>query len=130
MREIEQATNPESLRILLGPGKGRRALRSAPLSIGESPYWWAAARILKTENKISEAVVLLQGPLGEPRRLGVIEAALLSGELSDADEVLDAVKDLVECEDDDEGSAAAKSFLAGWICADVVGRCLKNPGNG
>ncbi|MCK5250006.1 MAG: hypothetical protein KAJ98_08590 [Spirochaetaceae bacterium] len=117
----------ESWNDILGTGEGRTAWRSAPLSIGKPPYWHAAARIRLTDERIAEAALALQGPRGMPRRLGVIEAGLVAGELTDADNVLDAVRDLVECVDDADGSAAAKSYLAGWICADVVGRCLLNP---
>ncbi|RKX72587.1 MAG: hypothetical protein DRP60_13485 [Spirochaetes bacterium] len=103
-------------------------MRSAPLSTGKPAYWHAAARILKTGENISEAVLFLKRNGDEPQRLGMVEEALMRGELGDADDVLDAVRDLVVCEDDKEGSAAAKSFLAGWICADVIGRCLNDSG--
>ena len=101
------------------------AERSAPLAVGERPYWFARARILRDGNSIYEAELTLSGPEGEPRHLAAIEEKLVQGEFSDADHVMDEVKDLVECEDDSSGSASVKSYLAGWICADVVGRCLK-----
>ncbi|MCK5735241.1 MAG: hypothetical protein KAH21_02135 [Spirochaetaceae bacterium] len=124
MQIMDKAISPNQLYHLLGTGEGKRALRSAPLSIGQSPYWYAAARIRKAGNDLSEVILFLQGPGENPRRLTRVEAALLKGELTDADGVLDAVKDMVECVDDSDGSAAAKSFLAGWVCADVIGRCL------
>ncbi len=130
MQEIDKSPDPESWKDILGTGEGRMAWRSAPLSIGKSPYWHAAARIRLDDERIVEAALALRGPQGMPHRLGVIEAGLVAGELSDADDVLDAVRDLVECVDDSDGSAAAKSYLAGWICADVVGCCLLNPETG
>jgi len=105
--------------------EGKKAFRSAPLSPDGEPYWHAAACIDSDGTAVRSAVVLLKDPDGEPRRLGLIENGLVSGLYRDADEVMDAVRDLVECEDDGYGSAAAKSYLAGWICADVIGRCLK-----
>lgn len=80
-------------------------------------------------NKISDAILALKGPDGVARRLGAIESQLIDGTLTDADAVLDAVKDLVECRDDADGSAAAKNYLAAWVCADVVGRCLMETEN-
>ena len=109
---------------VLGGNNGRSAERSAPLASGKQPYWHAAARILEKDGRIVEAAVALKDPYGDARRLGMIEQGLVSGVLSDADTVMDAVRDLIECVDDDDGSAAAKSYLAGWICADVIGRCM------
>jgi len=126
---VQKTDNTDGLRILqelLGAGNGRRAFKSAPLSSGKPAYWFAAARILKSGGEITEAVLYLKKTGDIPRRLTGVEEALIGGILSDADEVLDAVKELVDCEDDQEGSAAAKSFLAAWICADVVGRCLND----
>ncbi len=128
VQKTDKSSGLESLGRLLGAGEGRKALRSAPLSTGKPAYWHAAARILKTGENISEAVLFLKRNGDEPQRLGMVEEALMRGELGDADDVLDAVRDLVVCEDDKEGSAAAKSFLAGWICADVIGRCLNDSG--
>lgn len=110
---------------ILGGDKGRCAERSVPLGSGKEPYWYAAARILTEDGRIVDAAVALKDPYGDARRLGIIEQGLVSGALTDADDVLDAVRDLIECIDDDDGSAAAKSYLAGWICADVVGRCME-----
>ncbi len=110
---------------VLGSGGGSMAWRSAPLSRNTGDYWHAAARIIKEGGTVRMAAIALKNPLGEPRRLGVIEEGLINGRLKNSDDVLDAVRDLVECEDDEYGSAAAKSYLAGWVCADVVGRCLK-----
>lgn len=109
-----------------GPGDGRMAWRSAPLTRGGPSYWHAAARIRRDAKRggIAEARLALKDAAGVPRRLAAIEDGLVAGIINDADEVLDAVRDLVECADDADGSAAAKSYLAGWICADVVGRCL------
>jgi CO/xanthine dehydrogenase FAD-binding subunit len=109
---------------VLGGEAGRSAVRSVPLKAGEDPYWHAAARILAEDGRIVEAAIALKDPEGSVRRLGVIEQGLVSGTLSGADEVMDAVRDLVECVDDDHGTAAVKSYLAGWACADVVGRCM------
>jgi len=128
VQKTDNSVEIEQLLKLLGAGEGRKALRSAPLVTGQSMYWIAAARILKVDGHITEAVLLLMKTGKEPRRLGFIEKALIEGALNDADEVLDAVKDLVECEDDNDGSASAKSFLAAWVCADVVGRCLSDSG--
>lgn len=124
MQENEKSSASDSWIEILGSGEGRTAWRSAPLGSGKQAYWYAAARINVNGKKISDAILALKGPDGVPRRLGVIESRLIDGSLPDADAVLDAVRDLVECEDDADGSAAAKSYLAGWICADVVGRCL------
>jgi hypothetical protein len=109
---------------IIGAEEGRMVWRSAPLSPGGAPYWHAAARISTVDGRMSDAALALRGPVGEPRRLSMIEAGLVSGELDDADKVLDAVIDLIECQDDEYGTARAKSYLAGWLCADVVGRCL------
>ncbi len=128
VQKTDKSAGLESLVRLLGTGEGRKALRSAPLSTGKPAYWHAAAKIRKSGEHISEVVLVLMKAGGEPQRLGIVEEALMRGELGDADDVLDSVRDLVECEDDKEGSAAAKSFLAGWICADVIGRCLNNSG--
>ncbi len=128
MQKTDNSAGLESLRRLLGTGEGRKALRSAPLSTGKPAYWHAAAKVCKSGEKISEAVLVLMKTGGEPQRLGIVEDALMRGDISNADDVLDAVRDLLECEDDKEGSAAAKSFLAGWICADVIGRCLDSTG--
>jgi len=128
VQNTDNSAGLESLVRLLGAGEGRKALRSAPLSTGKPAYWHAASKIRKSGETISEAVLVLMKAGGEPQRLGIIEAALMRGELVDADGVLDAVRDMVECEDDKDGSAAAKSFLAGWICADVIGQCLKSSG--
>jgi CO/xanthine dehydrogenase FAD-binding subunit len=100
------------------------AWRSAPLRAGGPPFWHAAARIDISSGKITEAAVALKGPGGVVIRLDAVEYGLLSGLLADADEVLDAVRDAVDCSDDSDGSASAKSYIAGWLCADVVGRCL------
>lgn len=124
MQENDKSSFTDSWIEILGSGEGRTASRSAPLGSGKQAYWHAAARIYTDGGKISEAVLALKGPDGGARRLGVIESRLIDGDLTDADAVLDAVRDLVECQDDTDGSAAAKSFLAGWLCADVVGRCL------
>ena len=108
-----------------GGDNGRSAVRSVPLGSGKEPYWHAAARISKSaDGRIIEAVVALRGPVGEARRLGIIEQGLVSGLLTDADAVMDAVRDLVQCDDDADGTAAVKSYLAGWACADVIGRCM------
>jgi hypothetical protein len=128
VQNMEKSAGLESFNELIGSGKGRKAFRSAPLSIGKPAYWYAAARILKKGPHISEAVLVLRSRGNEPRRLSFIEKALIRGELIDADEVLDAVRDFVKCDDDEDGSAAAKSFLAGWLCADVISRCLDNSG--
>lgn len=117
-------SDPEYWKTVLGSGGGRIAFRSVPLSIGQSPYWHAGARIEFSNGRIVDAAVALTGPEDEPRRLGAIEDALISGILTDADSVLDAVVGLVDCKDDTDGSAASKNYLAGWVCADVVGRCL------
>jgi len=115
---------PDEWKAVLGPGGGHLAWRSAPLSPDGGDYWHAAARIRRDGDRVVEAALALRGPVGDPRRLGIIEEGLLRGDIADADGVLDAVRDLVECRDDADGSAAAKSYLAGWVCADVVGRCL------
>jgi|GEM_PF-2367345 len=126
VKAADSATGLKGLYDLIGSGEGSRALRAAPLLRGASPYWYAAARIRKSGDVISEVILVLQGPDGTPRRLAEVEDAVLRGELADADQVLDAVKEMIVCEDDKDGSAAAKSFLAGWICADVIGRCLSD----
>lgn len=110
---------------VLGSSGGRLAWRSAPLNSAAADYWHAGARLILEGDSVVMAAVALKDPRGEPRRLGVIEEGLVDGTLKDADDVLDAVRDLVECDDDEYGSAAAKSYLAGWVCADVVGRCLR-----
>lgn len=117
-------TDPEYWKTVLGSGEGRLAFRSVPLASGQAPYWYAAARIQSTNGRITDAAVALTGPEGEPRRLGVVEDALVSGKIADADAVQDAVTMLVDCTDDSAGSAAVKSYFAGWACADVVCRCL------
>lgn len=129
MQELDKSSSSDSWVDVLGSGEGRTAWRSAPLGSGKPAYWYAAARICKNGDRISDAVLALKGPDGVARRLGAIESRLLDGKLPDADAVLDAVRDLVECEDDADGSAAVKSYLAGWICADVVGRCLTGAEN-
>ena len=128
MHDIDNSTDPESWNLILGTGEGRTAWRSAPLGSGKPPYWHAAARVRRNGSDIIDVVLALRGPDGDPRRLGAIESRLESGEFSDADDLMDAVRDLVECEDDADGSAAAKSYLAGWVCADVIGRCLMESG--
>jgi len=126
VQNTDKADSLNLLPELLGTGEGRRAVRSAPLSSGKPAYWFAGARILKTCGKISEAVLFLYRSGEEPRRLAAVEEGLIGETLKNADDVLDAVKALVDCKDDSDGSAAVKSFLAGWICADVVGRCLND----
>jgi CO/xanthine dehydrogenase FAD-binding subunit len=115
----------EYWKTILGGNGGRMAWRSAPLNTDSGDYWFAGARLICEGNSVTSAALALKDPSGEPRRLRVIEEGLVSGILKNADDVLDAVRDLVECRDDECGSAAVKSYLAGWICADVVGRCLK-----
>ena len=110
---------------ILGPGDGKEIRCSAPLSPGGETYWQVAARIRRNgDDGIQQAAIALKGPIGPPRRLYSVEEALVDGRLKDADDVLDAVRDLIECQDDEHGSAAAKSYIAGWLCADAVGRCL------
>ena len=125
MADSEHPSGAEYWKTVLGSESGRMAWRSVPLKPDGPDYWHAAARIRKDGDIIVDTALALRGPDGDARRLGMVEQALLSGKLLDADGVLDAVRDLVECIDDEAGSAAAKSYLAGWICADVVGRCLK-----
>jgi len=48
--------------------------------------------------------------------------------LKNADEILDSVRDSVTEKDDSRGSDAVKKYMAGWLCADVVGRCLNAAG--
>ena len=129
MRKIDKPAGLESLVGLLGSGEGQRALSSAPLTSGEPAYWHAAARINKSGEKITEAVLFLKERGEEPRRLFAVETALIEGKLKDADELLDSVRDFLADDDDTQGSAAGRNFLAAWVCADAVGRCLKKPGS-
>ena len=124
MRHDGIAAVPEPLLIALGPGEGKIVWRSVPLVSGKDLYWHAAARIQIVDGRIIDAAIALQGPQGAARRLSVVENRLMCGEINGADAVLDAVSSLVECEDDPQGSAALKSYMAGWVCADTVGRCL------
>ena len=48
--------------------------------------------------------------------------------MKNADEILDSVRDSVTEKDDSRGSDAVKKYMAGWLCADVVGRCLNAAG--
>ena len=128
MRKTDTSAGVESLVELLGKGKGQRALSSAPLTSGEPAYWFAAARINKSGETITEAVLFLKERGEEPRRLSAVETALIEGKLKDADELLDAVRDVLADEDDSQGKAAGKHFLAAWVCADAVGRCLRKIG--
>ncbi|PIE05000.1 MAG: hypothetical protein CSA76_01325 [Spirochaetales bacterium] len=114
---------------VLGEGGGKMAWRSVPLKPGEKHYWHAAARITGSSETISEAAVALKGPDGRIIRLPELERELVSGNINTADAVLDEVQNLVECHDDEDGSAAIKRYLAAWICADVVGRCIEGTGD-
>lgn len=125
MMDTGEPSGADYWKTILGDDTGRIAWRSAPLSTDGDDYWHAGARISRKGETLTSVALALKDPQGEARRLCAIEDALVSGLITDADQVMDAVRDLVECEDDEYGSAAAKSYLAGWVCADVVGRCLK-----
>jgi hypothetical protein len=120
---------PENINSILGEGPGAVSWRSVPLKTGEKPYWFAASRIHKKNDEIYEAVIVLNNSEGFPGRLYGIEKALISGRLKNADDILDSVRDSVAEKDDSRGSAAVKKYMAGWVCADVIGRCLNSAGS-
>ncbi len=122
---MNNESNPgEFWETVFGAGEGTLAWRSVPLKSGERAYWHAAARILGAADEVQAAAVALRGPDGGVVRLRTLERSLVAGAVANADDVLDMVRDAVDCADDEEGSAAVKSYMAGWVCADVVGRCL------